>query len=255
MYGRCPDTFYCKDGSHSYSAIKPALLTLPAYVGLVSSLLSFLGAAIILSAYCAIKDLRKETAQIIVTLLALADLLTALASILGSVLFIAYEYAHGSTSSQDQSEDNRACYVFDTICQIQSFIGFCGYMSSMLWTSMLAIHFSLVVMYNHSRRWNNKLLPLYNIISWCVPLTIALLLLVFGLLGFTPTLRSSCFIAVSYEIVLQYSEVWWILEVFSIAVMIVGLAFPMLYIICKKVSMLLKYILATYSVRSVLCCS
>ena len=238
MYGRCPDTFYCNDGSHSYSTIKPALLTLPAYVGLVSGLLSSLGATIILSAYCAIKDLRKETAQIIVTLLALADLFTALSSLLGSVLFIAYD---GFTSLQDQSEDNRACYVFDTICQIQSFIGICGYMSSMLWTSMLATHFSLIVMCNHLRRWNNKLLPLYNIISWGVPLTIALPLLVFGLLGFTPTLRSSCFIAVSYEIVLQYSEVWWIPEVFSIAVMILGHASPMLYIICKKVCMLCSH--------------
>ena len=259
MYGRCPDTFYCNDGSHSYSTIKPALLTLPAYVGLVSSLLSSLGAAVILSAYCAIKDLRKGTAQTIVTLLALADLITALSGLLGSGLFLAYEYARGSSSSHDQLEANRACYIFDTICQIQGFIAMCGYMSSLLWTSILATHFSLIIMCSHSRRWINKLLLLYNIVSWAVPPTVALMPLILGQLGFSPTLRNTCFIAASHDVVLRYSEAWWIPEVCSIAVMILGYAFPMLYIICKKVcadTRPVSYRLsAAYFVRSVPYCS
>ena len=49
-----------------------------------------LGAALILFAYCAFKDLRKETAQKIITLLAFADIGTAVSLMLGKLNLFVY---------------------------------------------------------------------------------------------------------------------------------------------------------------------
>ena len=114
MEGRCPDEFYCSNGTHGFSAIKPSLLLLPVYASLVCSLLSYLGAALIVCAYCAFKDLRKGTTQTIVTLLALADLGTAVSGILGASLFIGYDHL--------VQKSEKECYIFDTTCQIQGFM-------------------------------------------------------------------------------------------------------------------------------------
>ena len=184
MEGRCPDEFYCSNGTHGFSAIKPSLLLIPAYAALVSSSLSCLGAALIVCAYCAFKDLRKGTTQTIVTLLALADLGTAVTGILGASLFIGYDHL--------VQKSEKECYIFDTICQIQGFLSIWSIISDFIWTSILALHLSLVTAFSNFT-WTTKLLPLYNIIAWVLPLTVALPLLVLGQIGYTPDLRWTCF--------------------------------------------------------------
>ena len=86
----CPGDFYCIDGSRGYSAIPPALHSLPACVALVSSSLSLMGAALNMIAYCAFKDLRKGTAQTIIVVLAMVDFVGALMGIFGASIHLVY---------------------------------------------------------------------------------------------------------------------------------------------------------------------
>ena len=85
MEGLCPDSYNCEDERRGYAAINSKLLPIQDIIGTVSSVLSIVGATIILLAYCAFKDLRKGTAQTIITLLSLADMGTAFGCLLGIV--------------------------------------------------------------------------------------------------------------------------------------------------------------------------
>ena len=148
MEGLCPDSYYCEDGSHGYAAINSKLLVVHGVGGVVSSVLSIVGATTILLAYCAFKDLRKRKAQTIITLLSLADMGTAFGCLLGIT-------NHYITKSND------ACWIFYNICQIQAyFVMWCA-MSSSIWSTVLAMHFLLASLFSEPR-WTDRLLPLYN---------------------------------------------------------------------------------------------
>ena len=188
MEGLCPDTYYCENKSHGYAAIDPKLLVIQTVAGLVSSILSIVGATIVLLAYCAFKGLRKGSAQTIITLLSLADLATAFACILG----IANYYVFQRTNS----DVNRACWIFDNICQIQGFLAAWYAMSSDIWSTVLAIHLLQASLLSESR-WTERLLPLYNIVAWTLPIIIVLPLLITGQFGYTPTYLSLCYISAS----------------------------------------------------------
>ena len=231
MEGRCPDTYYCSNGSQPYSDIKPSLLFIPAYASLVTSSLSCLGAVLIVFAYCAFKDLRKGTAQTIITLLALADLGTAVAGIFGGSLFIGY------LNLDEKSEGE--CYIFDTVCQIQGFMGLWAYQSSLFWTSILAIHFFLITIFHHYT-WTDKLLPLYNIIAWIVPLATTLSLLVLDKIGYNYYLIWTCLLRLQ-EKINYITGVWWIPEVLATSLMILGYTLTLMYIACKQVCTLYRY--------------
>ena len=98
--GLCPNLNDCEDGSNGYDAISTELHVIPHYAGIVSAILSVFGVAIILIAYFAFKDLRSGIAQTIIVLLALADLGTALGSLLGIGNFLVYKYLTNSGSSE-----------------------------------------------------------------------------------------------------------------------------------------------------------
>ena len=83
-------------------------------------------------AYCAFKDLRKGTAQTIIAVLAMADFLLALSAIAGASILLAY-----GTASDHHLLSNKECYNFDTLCQIQAFVGLSALGSSFIWTSVL----------------------------------------------------------------------------------------------------------------------
>ena len=186
--GLCPNLFECEDGSDGYDAISADLLMIPHYAGIVSAVLSVFGVAIILLAYCAFKDLRRGTAQIIITLLALADLGAALGSLLGIGNFLMYKYSN--------SESSETCWIFQNLCKIQAFASvWCG-ISSCIWNAILAVHFLLATVLHHSR-WTDRLIPLYNIVAWTLPFMILLPLLITGKLGYTrrtPTYQTSCYV-------------------------------------------------------------
>ena len=185
----CPGAYHCSDGSHGYNAIPPALHNLPVYTALISSSLSLMGAALNMIAYCAFKDLRKGTAQTIIAVLAMADFFVASISAFGASIHLAYET---KLNSADNMLSEKDCYNFDTLCQIQAFVGMWMLGCSFTWTSVLAVHFFLVTSCTRST-WPHKLMPLYNIVAWLVPLAYTLPMLLLGKLGYNPNLIWTCF--------------------------------------------------------------
>ena len=183
----CPKAFYCSDGSHGYSAIPSGLHSLPTYAALISSSLSLMGAALNMIAYCAFKDLRKGTAQAIIAVLAMADFLLALSIVFGASIHLAY----GTNTSDDLFSDQE-CTNFDILCQLQAFVTIWLLGSSFTWTSVLALHFFLVTVCTHST-WPHKLMPLYNIVAWLVPLIYSLPMLLLGNFGYAPSNTWTCF--------------------------------------------------------------
>ena len=208
MKGLCPDSFKCEDGSHGYAAISSKWILIPHYAGIVSTVLSVLGVFIILLAYGAFKDLRKGTAQTIIALLALADLGTALGSLVGIGNFLTY---YRSNETRFEGSVDEACWVFHNICEIQAFVAFwCG-ISSSIWSAVLAVHFLIVTIVRHSR-WTERLMPLYNIVAWTLPTVILLPLLITGRLGYTPTYQTTCYLAIGGKLnaaqVMKTSAIW-----------------------------------------------
>ena len=226
---RCPADFYCSDGSPIYSAIDPSIHYFPAYVALVSSSFSLIGATLNMIAYCAFKDIRRGTAQTIVALLAIADFLLALSAILGVCIQLAYGR---NTNTNDSLSSNKDCYNFDTLCQIQAFISTWTLGCCFAWTSVLAIHFLLVTGCIRSA-WPHKLIPLYNIIAWLLPLSYTLPILLLGKFGYTPLFTWTCFEGSNDDPLIE----WDILEMATTVAMVfvyICLLFKVLKLVRQK---------------------
>lgn len=175
----CPHSFKCKDGFESFDIGRA-----PSYVSIASSSLSCLGSILIVLTYCLLKDMRSG-AQLIITLLAIADFFTAFGYIVGSVNFL--------MNFQDEKVDNN-CPIFTSICEIQSFITTWSTMSSYCWNFILAFYFFLVLAYGN-KKLAIRLIPGYNVAAWIGPLLIVLPLLVENKLGYAPYVASNwCYI-------------------------------------------------------------
>ena len=241
LLGVCPDSYYCEDGSHGYAAINSKLLVIHGVCGGVSSVLSIVGTTLILLAYCAFKDLRKRKAQTIITLLSLADMGTAFGCLLG----ITNHYIFKGTNS----DSGNACWIFYNICQVQaSFAMWCS-MSSSIWSTVLAVHFLLASLFSEPR-WTERLLPLYNIVAWTLPIIVALPLLITGQFGYTPTYLTFCYISASINpreptavFALKHCVVWIILlSSLFITVVCYTVIFTLIYKkVCVENSMLALY--------------
>lgn len=153
----------------------------PSYVAIVSSTTSCLGSLLILLVYALFEDVR-STAQKIVTLLALADLVTALGYIIGSVNFL----AHFNATS--------GCGVFEVTCEVQSAITSWSSLCSFAWTFVLALHFYLLIVWGRARL-STRLLPLYHALAWGLPLLVILPIAASRKLGYAPYAASNwCYV-------------------------------------------------------------
>ena len=231
LEGRCPDKFYCHDGSHGYNAISDLLkIVLPAIAGCISAIVSMLGAALILFAYCAFKDLRKETAQKIVTLLALADIGTAVSLMLGNLNIFVYRHYRSDISEDYESS---ACLNFYMVCQIQAFLLVGFFISRYIWTTLLAVHLLLATVLRHSS-WTEKLMPLYNILGWTLSVIVSLSLLLRGKLGYTPTYPMSCYLsAYAAKALLVEEVIMWGVVYVCIIITVMCFVVIIAYICCK----------------------
>ena len=226
----CPGAFNCSDGSPSYGAISPALRYLPVYAALISSSLSLMGAALSIIAYCAFKDLRKLTAQTIIMVLAVADFVLALSCFFGAFLHLIY----GTTTNTNHNLlSDKNCDNFGTLCQIQAFVGLWMLGSSFTWTSVLALHFFLVTICTRST-WPHRLMPLYNITAWLIPLFYTLPILVLGKLDYDPLFTWSCFMR--WPTKRNYLIQWDILEMTTAACLFLCYTCVLFSIFLKSVS-------------------
>lgn len=177
----CPTSFNCTE---SHRLVSFDIGVSPSYVGIVSSSLSCLGSVLIILAFCVLKDLR-TVAQKIITLLAVADFISAAGYILGSSNFIIHF----------NQTDPAQCTTFQVICVVQAAITSWSSLVSFCWSVILAFHFFLMIVYQKSHL-ASKLLPVYNIIAWGGPLFIIIPLLATAKLGYAPYAASNwCFVA------------------------------------------------------------
>ena len=226
----CPGDFHCSDGSRRYSAIPQVFHYLPAYAALISSSLSLIGAALNMIAYCAFRDLRKGTAQTIIAVLAMADFVLALSGIFGASIQLTYII----TNSADNLLSERDCHNFDMLCQIQAFVGMWMLGSTFTWTSLLTLHFFLVTVCTRST-WLHKLMPLYNIVAWLIPLFCTLPMLLLGKLGYTHYLTWTCFVtSTGVDIYIQ----WDIVETTTAVCIFLGYTCVLFIVILKSVCIL-----------------
>ena len=156
----------------------------PSIAAIISCTFSVLGSLLILYTYVRWRDLRTGSRSI-VTYLAIADLVTALGYVAGSVNYVVH---------YRDTENVVQCPTFATICQIQSFVTSTSSLCSFAWTLFLAVYLYLVVV-KAKIVLANKLIPLFHVVAWGVPLLITLPLLITGKLGYSPYAASNwCFI-------------------------------------------------------------
>lgn len=216
----CPRTFQCSGGLVSFD-IGP----IPSYVAITSSSLSCLGSLLILVAYCVLRDMRTGAMKII-TLLAVADLFSALGYIAGSINFLVHF----------DKRDDEECRVFQDLCDSQAIITSWSSLCSFAWTFILAFHFVMVMVFKRVLL-ASKLIPVYNIIAWGGPLLIVVPLAVLGKLGYAPYAASNwCFVkdndysshleedGETILVILLAGKLWEIITYISVTVFYIGIA-------------------------------
>lgn len=172
----CPGEFECNGSLVSFD-----IGAAPSYIAIISSLLSIFGSLLILAAYALLSDLRTG-AQKIITLLAIADLVSASGYVVGSVNFLVHFKRH------------HGCETFNAICETQAAITSWSSICSFFWTVLLAFYF-YVIMVSNKTSLAAALLPLYNVIAWGVPLLIVVPLAALRKLGYAPYVASNwCFV-------------------------------------------------------------
>lgn len=177
----CPRTFNCNEvqGLVSFD-----IGTAPTYVSIVSSSFSCVGSLLILLAYWILKEMR-NVAQKIITLLAIADLITATGYLLAGWNFLSH-FDH--TSFDD-------CYAFQITCTVQSVMTTWSTLCSFGWTVALALHFYLILR-PCKQEIISRLLVIENILVWLLPLIIVIPMAAVNKLGYTRYATSNwCYVA------------------------------------------------------------
>ena len=181
----CPDNY---DECDKDNYMELQIGQMPTIITLVSCSLSVVGAILTILPYLLWKDIRTGLRKII-TFLAIADLITALGYIMGSVNYFIY---HKRIEAGEKTD--HACTKFDEVCQIQAYITSWSSLSSFWWTSILALYIYWTVVKGEFQV-VNKLFPIYHIIAWGSPLLTMLPLLFTGSLGYSRFAAESwCFI-------------------------------------------------------------
>lgn len=155
----------------------------PSYVAITSSAVSCIGSLLIILVYYLFKDLR-SSAQKIITFLAVADLISALGYIGGSINFV----VHFNDTNQHQ------CRIFNYLCIAQASLTSWSSLASFSWTLTLAFYFYVVIVYSRQAL-VSKLMILYHILAWVVPLFIIVPMAATKTLGYAAYAASNwCFV-------------------------------------------------------------
>lgn len=193
----------------------------PSYVTMVSCTFSCLGSVLIVLTFFVLKDMRTG-AQKIITLLAIADLISAVGYIIGSANYLRHR-------NLPRTQD---CGSFSQVCVGQATVTTYSSLVSFLWTVILALYFFLIIVFKRVKVASN-LMIIYNIIAWGGPLAIVIPLLALGKLGYSHFAASNwCYVkdaehrALSSDIettviILMAGKLWEILSYILVSVLYV----------------------------------
>lgn len=158
--GTCPALFF--DGPCDNQDWKePNFHFYPAYISTVSCSASCIGSGLIVLTYLLWKDMRTGLRKI-VTYLAIADFFTAAGYLLGNVNYFHY-------NDRVVEDEVSACYLFDTVCQIQAFVTSWSSLSSFVWTAILAVYLYWALVKGDSTS-PHAYFMVYHVLSWGSPL-------------------------------------------------------------------------------------
>ena len=130
------------------------------YTSAIISILSTLGSLCIILTYCAMPSMRKVTSRQLLLFLAIADLLSSVSTGVGSLVF----------------------FNTYTACRVQAFITVVATLSSVLWSTCMAVYIYLCVS-KERMELAKKLRTPFHIICWGIPLLVAIVALLEGALG------------------------------------------------------------------------
>ena len=140
--------------------------------------LSILGASLIIFTYIAFPQLRTTLRQILVSL-SLADLLAALANLVGLCINF-YRYLDPVTN-----QINETYVALRYVCQIQGGVSVIGTLAAITWTVSMAVYMFMFIVLKQPFL-ANKLLPLHYVLSWGGPILLTFIFGALGWLGFEP---------------------------------------------------------------------
>ncbi len=173
------DTDFFQDNSTnttSYVSPPQYIIALKFFVS-VFCIFSIGGSLLIIIAYIFFKETRTLARQLLVNL-SVADLVTALANLVGLLTnFDRFKVLHDENYGQSN--------WISIYCTVQAFFAQLGTDSSILWTIAIALYLMLAIVLG-TPKIAAKLLPVYYIISWGIPMTVMIWFAVVGFLGFEP---------------------------------------------------------------------
>ena len=178
-------SLFCNDTRDNLTSISVPSI----YTTMISSIASMLGSSLIILTFVCWPDLR-TVARAILVFLAIADFLTAAGYLLGSIIFLVDHY--------DYSND----YYYHSqpaLCTLQSFITSTFIISSFIWTANLAVYLFVAITLKKIQL-AKKLVLLFHITAWGIPLLICIPGAAFGILGQTgPTQGTVAWCWVSFD--------------------------------------------------------
>lgn len=183
---RCEDYYNFSDTYHDVSSGTGVTTILSSFFSIVGSLL-------IIITFVAYKEVR-TVGRAILVFLAIADFFTGVGYIFGTAVFLHYR-----SKVDSYSETPNGSYI--PLCEIQSFITTVFPISSFIWTTNLAVYFFITIVLR--KIWAaKKLMIVFHITSWGIPLLICIPAAAAGILG-PATSRSSvswCWIKFNQEL-------------------------------------------------------
>ena len=144
------------------------------YVAMVACILSSIGSLIIILSYVLIRQIRTKVREILVHL-SVMDLVYSLANLIGLLL----NYGNHVTTAGSCD----LTHPYDIICKVQGGFAFYATISSILWTSGIAIYLYFRVVINRDKVVHIVVLLLY-ITCWGIPASLTVWVMLVHAIGY-----------------------------------------------------------------------
>ena len=138
----------------------------------IVSLLSMIGAVLIVLSYICISSIRTKSREILVHL-SLADFGVGCANFIGVIV----DFDQYITSCQ--LNEDKSCKNLEHLCTTQAFFAGFSTVASILWTLALSVYIYLLVVHEH-RKLHSKAVYFCYVLCWGLPLLISLWLVLTG---------------------------------------------------------------------------